>query len=199
MIETALFYFFAAILVVSAIRVVTAKNPVQAALFLILAFFTCSALWLLLEAEFLAIILILVYVGAVMVLFLFVIMMLDINVAELRAGFVKYLPIGIVVGLLVIAEVIAVIIQANITTGIVPKHPQGYSNTEALGRLIYGEYLFAFELAAAVLLVALVAAVVLVLKERKDNSKKQNISKQIRVQAKDRMYLVDLPKGDKDD
>jgi len=189
-----LFYFFAAVLIFSSIRVISSKNPVQSALFLILAFFSCGALWLLIEAEFLAIILVLVYVGAVMVLFLFVVMMIDINTEELHAEFVKYLPIGIVVGCLIVAEIIAVVLMN--TDDIILKpvtHDADYSNTAMLGKLIYGEYLFAFEIAAAVLLVSLVAAVVLVLREPR-KTKRQNISKQIKTQAKDRMYMVDLPR-----
>lgn len=203
MIEKALFYFFAAILVFSALRVVSVRNPVHASLFLILTFFTASALWLLLEAEFLAIVSVLVYVGAVMVLFLFVVMMLNINTEELHAEFVRYLPVGIVVGLVVIAEIVAVLWKANIGSEMpkaAPAHGE-YSNTAELGKLIYGDYLFAFEIAAAVLLVALIAAVALVFRERRD-VKRQDISKQVRVQAKDRMHLVDLErvqKGDSDD
>ena len=201
MIET-LFYFFSAILVFSAIRVITSRSPVQAALFLILSFFSCSALWALLEAEFLAIILVLVYVGAVMVLFLFVVMMLDINIEKMHVSFVKYLPVGIIVGILLIAEVVLVIISSNIEAKDFASKVADYSNTKELGQLLYTEYLFAFELAAIVLLVALVAAVALVLKDKTAKNsimKRQNINRQVRVNSKDRFYLADLPRGEKDD
>lgn len=201
MMDKILFYFFAAVLIFSALRVVSAKNPVHAVLFLIMAFFTSAALWLLLQAEFLSIVLVLVYVGAVMVLFLFVVMMLDINFEEIRNEFAKYLPVGIVVGVVIMAEIVLVIMRTSfIDVKIISEtsHGGGYSNIKELGRLLYTEYLFAFELAALVLLVAIVAAIVLTMRKN-TNILRQNISKQINTQATDRMRLIDLPRdqGDK--
>ncbi len=198
MIDKLLFYFFAAVLIFSALRVVSAKNPVHAVLFLIMAFFTSAALWLLLQAEFLSIVLVLVYVGAVMVLFLFVVMMLDVNFEEVRGEFVRYLPVGIVVGVVIITEIVLVITRASFDGGkeIIKQasHVEGYSNVKELGKLLFTEYLFAFELAALVLLVAIVAAIVLT--TRKSSSiLRQNISKQVNTQAADRLKLIDLAKG----
>jgi len=159
-----LFYVFAAVLVFAAARVITVRNPVYAALFLVLAFFNCAAIWMLLEAEFLAITLVLVYVGAVMVLFLFVVMMLDINVEPLREGFVRYLPVGLLVGVIMLVEMLFLITQRYFLSSDYPPPtpaPEGYSNTQELGRLLYQDYLFQFEVAALILLVAIVAAIAL--------------------------------------
>src|SRR5690606_15781464 len=169
MFEAIVFYVFSAILVFSALRVITARNTVHSALFLVLAFFTCSAIWLLLRAEFLAITLVLVYVGAVMVLFLFVVMMLDINLDHLREGFWKYLPLGALVGIAIAVEMGMLLwvnfagVQSNM-----PDVPADYSNTKALGNVMYTDYVYPFELAAVLLLVAIIAAIALTLRRRKD-------------------------------
>ena len=199
--ETVIFFAFAAILVFAALRVVTARNPVHAALFLVLAFFTSAGLWLQLHAEFLAIVLVLVYVGAVMVLFLFVVMMLDINIARLRAGFWRYLPIGAIVALLLVAEMALILAQGYFGAEGAPAPeplPEGYSNTKELGRLIYTEYVYAFEIAAVVLLVAIVAAIALTLRQRKD-SKYQDPARQINVRREDRVRIVSMPSEPRDD
>jgi NADH-quinone oxidoreductase subunit J len=186
------FYVLSAILLFSGIRVITTRNPVHAALFLVLAFFTAAGIWLLLEAEFLAIALILVYVGAVMVLFLFVVMMLDINLDKLREGFWEYLPMAGFIGLLMIAEMTMVLSEKNLHTGKVMSLPANYSNTAALGKVLYTDYLLPFELAAVVLLVAMIAAIVLTLRERKDN-KSMNPAEQVKVKRSDRLRIVSMP------
>lgn len=188
------FYVFAAILVFAALRVITVRNPVYAAMFLVLAFFTSAAIWMLLEAEFLSITLVLVYVGAVMVLFLFVVMMLDINVAPLREGFVKYLPVGMLVGAIMLVEMVFLITQRYFQSGDYPvpaPAEQGYSNTEALGRLLYSDYLFQFEVAALILLVAIVAAIALTMRRRPD-TKYQRPAEQISVTKGDRLRVVSM-------
>ena len=191
--ETVVFYLFAAILLGSALRVITARNPVHAALYLVLAFFTASAIWLLLRAEFLAITLVLVYVGAVMVLFLFVVMMLDINLERLREGFWRTLPLGLAVGILMAFEMAVVLYDRWQGLARTPKVPAaGYSNTKELGRLIYTEYAYAFELAAVLLLVAIVAAIALTLRRRKD-SRSQDPSEQVKARREDRVRLVSMP------
>ncbi|OFZ84187.1 MAG: NADH:ubiquinone oxidoreductase subunit J [Betaproteobacteria bacterium RBG_16_66_20] len=192
MFETAIFYLFAAILVLAALRVITARNPVHAALFLVLAFFTASAIWLLLRAEFLAITLVVVYVGAVMVLFLFVVMMLDINLERLREGFWQYLPLGAAVGVLMAAEMAAVLVGRWFGLSTPPRAlPAGYSNTKELGRLIYTDYAYAFEIAAVVLLVAIIAAIALTLRGRKD-ARSQDPSQQVRTRRADSVRLVKM-------
>jgi NADH-quinone oxidoreductase subunit J len=192
MFEAAVFYAFGAILLASALVVITARNPVHAALSLVLSFFTASAIWLLLRAEFLAITLVLVYVGAVMVLFLFVVMMLDINLERLREGFWQYLPLGGLVGVLMAAEMAAVLYGRWSGLALPPKGlPAGYSNTKELGRLIYTDYVLAFEVAAVVLLVAIVAAIALTLRQRKD-TKGQDPSEQVRVRRADRVRIVPM-------
>src|SRR5438093_6587871 len=153
MFEFAVFWIFAAILVIAASCVITVRNPVHSALFLVLAFFTAAALWMLLRAEFLAIALVLVYVGAVMVLFLFVVMMLDVNFDNLRKHFRSYIPVGATVGMLVLIEMALVVFGSSIGTDVTPPTPSG-SNTRALGRLIYVDYVYPFEIAAVILLVA---------------------------------------------
>jgi NADH-quinone oxidoreductase subunit J len=193
MFEALVFYVFGFVILVSALYVITARNPVHAALFLVLAFFTSSAIWLLLRAEFLAITLVLVYVGAVMVLFLFVVMMLDINLERLREGFWQYLPLGATVGLLMAAEMAAVLYGRWSGLATPPRGlPPGYSNTKELGRLIYTDYVFAFELAAVVLLVAIIAAIALTLRRRKD-SRSQDPSQQVKTRREDRVRLVSMP------
>jgi NADH-quinone oxidoreductase subunit J len=192
--EAFTFYVFAAILVVSALSVITARNPVHSALFLVLAFFTSAALWMLLQAEFLAITLVLVYVGAVMVLFLFVVMMLDINLDRLREGFWSYLPLGATVGALMVVEMGLVLWHryAGLQSTPPAQAQQGYSNTRALGRLLYTDYVYPFELAAVLLLVAIVAAIALTLRRRKD-TKFQDPAKQVLVRRSERVRLVSMP------
>jgi NADH-quinone oxidoreductase subunit J len=194
--QTLIFYSFSAILIFAALRVITSRNPVHAALFLVLAFFTSAGIWIQLRAEFLAIALVLVYVGAVMVLFLFVVMMLDINLTRLRAGFWSYLPLGALVALLLVAEM-ALLLVANgyFTLDSMPQPPpvpEGYSNTKELGRLIYTEYVYPFEIAAVILLVAIVAAIALTLRKRKD-SKYIDAGRQINVRREDRVRIVSMP------
>ena len=192
--QTVIFYFFAAVLLFAAVRVVTSRNPVHAALFLVLAFFTSAGIWIQLQAEFLAITLVLVYVGAVMVLFLFVVMMLDINIARMRAGFWSYLPLGAVVALLLVAEMSLILAQGYFSLDGTPApaaQPAGYSNTKALGRLLYTEYVYPFEIAAVILLVAMVAAIALTLRRRKD-SKYINPASQINIRREDRVRIVSM-------
>ena len=193
MFEAILFYAFATVLLVAGLCVITARNPVHAALFLVLSFFTAAAIWLLLRAEFLAITLVLVYVGAVMVLFLFVVMMLDINIERMREGFWKNLPLAVVVGGIMMAEMAAVLWGR--TFGVAPQpvpRPADYSNTRELGRLLYTDYAYAFEVAAVILLVAIVAAIALTLRGRKD-TRRQDPSLQIKVRRQDRVRLVSMP------
>ncbi|MDH5536250.1 MAG: NADH-quinone oxidoreductase subunit J [Betaproteobacteria bacterium] len=195
-----IFYFFSGILIFAALRVITARNPVHAALFLVLAFFTSAAIWLQLQAEFLAIVLVLVYVGAVMVLFLFVVMMLDINLARLREGFWSYLPVGAVVALLLVAEMVLVLVSRS--SGLPdapppPPLPAGYSNTKELGRLVYTEYVYPFEVAAVILLVAIVAAIALTLRRRK-GAKYIDPAKQIGVRREDRVRIVSMKAEEKE-
>ena len=192
---TATFYFLATILVLASLRVITARNPVQAALFLVLAFFTASGLWLLLQAEFLAIVLVMVYVGAVMVLFLFVVMMLDINIERIREGFWGYLPLGAAIGALMAVEMAVVLGGRYFWAEAMPTPAPaaaGYSNTKELGRLLFTDYVYPFELASVVLLVAIVAAVMLTMRKRKD-SKYLNPRQQIAVQRNDRIRMVNMP------
>ena len=188
------FYFFSAILVLAALGVVTARNPVHAALYLVLAFFTSAAIWVQLQAEFLAIVLVLVYVGAVMVLFLFVVMMLDINLARLRAGFWSYLPLGGAIAAVLVAEMAFVLEYLSGFAGAPapPPLPEGYSNTKELGRLVYTEYVYPFEIAAVILLVAIVAAIALTLRRRK-LAKYQDPASQVRVRRDERVRLVRMP------
>lgn len=186
------FYVLAAILLFSGIRVITTRNPVHAALFLVLAFFTAAGIWLLLEAEFLAIALILVYVGAVMVLFLFVVMMLDINIDKLREGFWSNLPLALTFGVIMMGEMVMVLSAKNLHSSEAVSAPDGFSNTAALGKVLYTDYLLPFELAAVVLLVAMIAAIVLTLRERKDN-KSMNPAEQVKVKRNDRLRIVSMP------
>ncbi|MCA1938216.1 MAG: NADH-quinone oxidoreductase subunit J [Dechloromonas sp.] len=191
--QTAVFFFLSAILVFAALRVITARNPVYAALHLMLAFFTTGGLWLMLQAEFLAIALIVVYVGAVMVLFLFVVMMLDINIDRIREGFWRYLPLGAVLGLVMVLEMGLVLgskyFQVPISEVVVPV---GVSNTKEIGALLVTDYVFPFELAAVILLVGMIAAVVLTFRGRKA-SKISNPNTQVFVKAKDRVRVLQMP------
>lgn len=188
------FYAFSALLLVSALGVVSARNPVHSALFLVLTFFATSAIWLLLEAEFLAITLVLVYVGAVMVLFLFVVMMLDINVARMREGFMRYTPFGIAIAIILIMQMVLVVgpEQFGLQAFEIPA-PQAadYSNTRTLGRVLYTDYVYAFELAAVILLVAIIAAIALTMR-RRPNTRYQSPGKQMQVLKEDRLRVVKM-------
>jgi NADH-quinone oxidoreductase subunit J len=192
--EKFLFYVFAAILVFAAVMVITRRNPVHSALFLVLAFFNSAGLWMLAEAEFLAIVLVLVYVGAVMVLFLFVVMMLDINIAELRAGFVRNAPLAALIALLMVVELVLVVGPARFGleqfAAPEPK-PAGYSNTEELGLALFTEHLYAFEIAAVILLVGIVAAIGLTMRRRPE-TRYQDPSRQVQVKASDRLRVVKM-------
>jgi NADH-quinone oxidoreductase subunit J len=195
-IVTGLFYLFSAILLFASFRVITARNPVHAALYLVLAFSQAAAIWLLLRAEFLAISLVLVYVGAVMVLFLFVVMMLDIHIDSLRSGFWKHFPLAGLIGALIALEMAAVLMggfRVGEGTKAAAAAPLAadYSNTKELGKLLYTQYLFPLEIAALILLVAIVAAIALTLRERKD-SRHMDPSDQVRVKAADRLQVVKL-------
>ena len=193
MYEAAVFYVFGSVLVLSGLAVVTARNPVHGVLFLVLAFFTASAIWLLLRAEFLAIVLVVVYVGAVMVLFLFVVMMLDINLEKVREGFWKNLPLALVVGGIMVAEMTAVL--AGGYFDLLPRPlalPAEYSNTKALGRVLYTDYAYAFEIAAVILLVAIISAIALTLRRRKD-SRSQDPGAQAKVRRADRVRMISMP------
>ncbi len=188
-----LFFLFATLLVAGALGVITARNPVYSALFLVFSFVNSAAIWLLVEAEFLAIVLVLVYVGAVMVLFLFVVMMLDINLAELKQGFTRFAWLGWITALAVIAEISAVIWGhglggIDVGRGFVSE-PADYSNTLELGRVLYTRYAYPFELAAVLLIVAIVAAIALTLR-RRPGLKVQDVSRQVAVRAEDRLRVV---------
>jgi NADH-quinone oxidoreductase subunit J len=190
-----IFWFFSAVLIFAALRVITARNPVHAALFLVLAFCTAAGLWIQLEAEFLGITLVLVYVGAVMVLFLFVVMMLDINIEKLREGFWSYLPVGATVALLMVAEMALVLTGPWFGLEDAPRpaaSPAGYSNTKELGRLLYTDYVYPFELAAVILLVAIVAAIALTLRRRK-HGKYIDPGEQVQVRRNDRLKIISMP------
>ncbi|RRQ20711.1 NADH-quinone oxidoreductase subunit J [Thiohalobacter thiocyanaticus] len=192
--EKFIFYVFAAILVFAAVRVITVRNPVHAALHLVLAFFTTAGLWLLLEAEFLAITLVLVYVGAVMVLFLFVIMMLDVNVAPLKEGFARYLPVALPVAILMLVEMVLVVGSHYFSDERMPapeRHGADYSNTRELGSVLYTDYVYPFEIAAVILLVAIVAAISLTLRRRPD-TKYLNPADQVKVRREDRVRVIKM-------
>jgi NADH-quinone oxidoreductase subunit J len=191
--ESAIFYVFATLLVFAALRVVSTRNPVHAALWLVLAFFTASGLWLLLGAEFLAIALVLVYVGAVMVLFLFVVMMLDVNFDALRKDFRSYLPVAVTVGVLVLVEMTLLLVNATRGSAAAPAPAAATeSNTRALGRLIYVDYVYPFEIAAVVLLVAIVAAIALTHRRRRA-TRYQDPGEQVKVRSRDRVRIVEMP------
>ena len=190
--QSILFFIFAAILVIAALRVITAHNPVHSALFLVLSFFTAAAIWMLLQAEFLSIVLVLVYVGAVMVLFLFVVMMLDLDLEHLRKGFKQFLPLASLVGAVIVAEMALVLVRGFVGTSspVQALAPEvAANNTKALGTLLYTTYLFSFEVAGLILLVAIIAAVALTLRQRKD-TKTQDIAAQIRTRKEDRVRMV---------
>jgi len=190
-----LFWFFASVLVVSALGVIMVKNPVHAAMLLVLCFFTSANIWLLIEAEFLAVVLVLVYVGAVMVLFLFVVMMLDINVEAVRARVTRYAVAGGIVAGIVVFEIVSVVwtrsMGIDVTNGAQMKAP-GYSNTAELGKMLYTDYVYPFELAAVLLLIAIVAAISLTMRKR-PGLKYQNVAKQVAVRSEDRVRIVKVP------
>ena len=189
------FYAFSLVMLAGAVMVITVRNSVYAALSLVLTFFSASAIWMLLEAEFLAIILIVVYVGAVMVLFLFVVMMLDVDIEPLKEGFARYLPVGIVVAVLMAVELLVLIwSKGKFEAGAYPlpaPNPEGYSNTKAVGEWLFTNYLLAFEVAGVILLVAIIAAVALTLRQR-TGGHRQNPSLQVRVQRDERIRLVKM-------
>ena len=193
--KTGLFYVFAALMLFAAFKVITARNPVHAALYLVLAFFQAAAIWILLKAEFLAITLVLVYVGAVMVLFLFVVMMLDINIDSMRQGFWKHFPLAGTVGAIIALEMSYVLMggfrEPPKAANAVGQIGAQVSNTKELGKVLYSEYIYPLEIAAVILLVAIIAAIALTLRERKD-SKSQNPSEQVRVKRADRVTLVKM-------
>jgi NADH-quinone oxidoreductase subunit J len=195
MIVNVLFYVFGAILVLTALGVITARNPVHCALFLVAAFLNSAVIWLLLDAEFLALTLVVVYVGAVMVLWLFVVMMLDVDVEKLRQGFTRYAPLGALIALIVVAQIGLVVYVRKLglddAAAAVVDRPEGYSNTQELGHLLYTQYLYPFEIAAVILLVAIVAAITLTMRDR-PGQKVQDIGKQVAVRAKDRVRLVKM-------
>ncbi len=194
--EKIIFYLFSALLIMSASMVITVRNPVKAALFLVLSFFACAVVWLLMEAEFLAIVLVLVYVGAVMVLFLFVVMMLDINIERLRAGFISYLPVGIVVALMMAGMLIWIVSGDGSAFNNSVTHNADYSNTRELGRVLYTDFLYSFEIAAVILLVAIIAAISLTLR-RRPNTKHQKIENQIAVKRNERVRMVKMKAEEK--
>ncbi|MGB7905247.1 MAG: NADH-quinone oxidoreductase subunit J [Steroidobacteraceae bacterium] len=195
MIVNVLFYVFGAILVLTALGVITARNPVHCALFLVAAFLNSAVIWLLLDAEFLALTLVVVYVGAVMVLWLFVVMMLDVDVEKLRQGFTRYAPLGALIALVVAAQIGLVVYVRKLgledADAVVVSRPEGYSNTQELGHLLYTQYLYPFEIAAVILLVAIVAAITLTMRDR-PGQKVQDIGKQVAVRAQDRVRIVKM-------
>ncbi len=192
MITTLLFYTFSLILVLSALGVIASRNLVHSALFLVLAFVQSAMLWLLIEVEFLAVVLVLVYVGAVMVLFLFVVMMLDVQSESLKDDFNRYLPMGLLLSSVIVIEIVHVVWfrSRDVISVLLPQSkPESYSNTQALGGLLYTEHVYAFELAGVILLLAIVAAISLTMR-RRPGLKVQNISKQVQVKREDRVRLV---------
>ena len=199
-VKTGFFYLFSLVMLFAAFRVITARNPVHAVLFLMLTFSQAAGIWLLLKAEFLAITLVLVYLGAVMVLFLFVVMMLDIHIDTLRQGFWRHFPLALAIGALISLEM-AVVLFGGFRAGDAPVVPETvtnaagqvvqYSNSQALGTVLYTEYLYPLEIAAVILLVAMITAIALTLRERKD-TKKVDPSRQVRVRASDRLEVVKL-------
>lgn len=193
-IQLLIFSFFSAVLLFAAVMVIFSRHPVRGVLFLVLAFVASSALWMILESEFLSLVLVFVYVGAVMTLFLFVVMMLNIDLAPLREGYVRYLPLGLLVTAVVVGLILYVIDPRHFPMGVqaVPiTHPADYSNVKELGSVLYTQYFYPFEIASALLLVAIVAAISLAFRGRR-NSKSQIISEQISIRKRDRFYVVNL-------
>ena len=198
--ETLMFYLLSALTLFAALRVITSRNPVHAALFLVLTFFSTAGIWMLLEAEFLALTLVLVYVGAVMVLFLLVVMMLDVDLEQLREGFWRWFPFGVALAAIMVFQMFMVLgnRQTAETGSTLAKHAANYSNTKELGRVLYTDYVYPFELAAVVLLVAIVAAIALTLRRRK-GVKSQDVAKQVSVRREDRIRIVSVPSEKKQD
>jgi NADH-quinone oxidoreductase subunit J len=198
MLSALFFYLFATICVGAALMVIVAKNPVHAVLFLILAFFNAAGLFVLLGAEFLAMILVVVYVGAVMVLFLFVVMMLDVDFAALKAGFIKYLPVGAVVGLLLLVELVLIVgawvTAPELISQAPTPPPSDITNTEAIGLILYTRYVYLFEAAGLILLVAMIGAIVLTLHHKRD-VRRQSVSAQVRRTREESVELVDVESG----
>jgi NADH-quinone oxidoreductase subunit J len=193
--EAIIFYAFGGLMLAAAIGVISVRNPVHAVLLLVLTFFTSACLWLLAEAEFLAVVLVLVYVGAVMVLFLFVVMMLDIRTEPLREGFIRYLPVGIFVAALMAVQMLTVLSVKGVFDLDAPPEPAaaaGMNNTEWLGRALFGEYLYPFEIAGVILTVAIIAAIALTLRQR-DNVRKQDPGRQVKVRKADRLRVLKMP------
>ena len=194
-VQELIFYAFSLVLVFAAVAVISARNPVYSVLFLVLAFFSAAAIWLLLEAEFLAIILVVVYVGAVMVLFLFVVMMLDINLVPFKEGFIRYLPVAVLVAFIMAVELLMVLwAKGRFGTEMFPlpePNPVGYSNTRELGELLYSNYLLPFEVAGIILLVAMIAAVALTLRTR-PGIKTQDVGAQVRTRRDESVRLVKM-------
>jgi NADH-quinone oxidoreductase subunit J len=193
MTSVVIFYIFSAVLLLASLATITAKNPVHAALYLMLSFFSGAMLWMLMKAEFLAVSLVLVYVGAVMVLFLFVVMMLDINFEELRKGFWKHVPLAVIVAVIMVFEMITILTHkaADLAGAHMPEPAAGYNNARVLGNLIYTQYFLPFQLAAALLLVGMIAAIALTLRKRK-NTKYINPASQIAVKRDDRVRIVKM-------
>jgi len=195
MLVTILFYAYSAVLIGAALGVILSRNPVHSVLFLVLCFFNAAVLWLLIEAEFLAIVLVLVYVGAVMVLFLFVVMMLDINIEQLREGFARHAPLGALIALIVIVELYYVLWVRRLgidVAGDTAPLPENYSNTAQIGAVLYTEYVYPFQLAAVVLLIAIVAAITLTMR-RRPGQKVQDIRRQVSVRPEDCVRIVQMP------
>ena len=200
LVHNIIFYAFAAILLISAVMVITSNNPVRAVLFLVLAFVSSSVLWILIEAEFLALVMIFVYVGAVMTLFLFVVMMINVDLSKLKEGFVRYLPLGILTMVVLVVLMMYVISPSHfgIIKNVIPvDHLADYSNTKELGAVLYTRYVYAFEIASVLLLVSIIAAISLAFRGRRADSKSQKIAEQIAVRPKDRVTLVDLKSSEK--
>jgi len=197
-IHQVIFYCFSAVLIGAAIMVITARNPVHAILFLVLAFFATSVLWMLLQAEFLSLLLIFVYVGAVMTLFLFVVMMLNIDLEKMRVKFVRYLPYGFTVMVLLVGTILLVIGPQHLKeASMLPVHyPADYSNTKAMGTLLFTHYLYPFEIAAVLLLVAIISAIALAFHGRKPGTKTQNIQTQLKANKRDRLRIIDIKAED---
>ena len=189
-----IFYIFAIILLAAAVMVIVSRNPVRAVLFLVLAFFASAVLWMMMQAEFLALLLIFVYVGAVMTLFLFVVMMLNIDLTKMREKFVRFLPLGIIVMLILIATMVVVVSPRHlgITADRLPRVPADFSNVKAMGALLYTNYLYPFEIASVILLVAIIAAITLAFHGRKSNTKTQRIMKQLAAKKQDRLRVVKM-------
>ena len=200
-VEQITFWLFSAVLIAAALRVITASNPMHSVLFLVLCFFSAAGIWLLLEAEFLGILLVLVYVGAVMVLFLFVVMMLDINLEPLREGFVRYLPLGALIGVVMVAQLALILGPEYFGEehyAMPERAPADYSNTEELGKALYTDYLYQFEIAAVILLVAIIAAISLTLRKRPETTKYQTPGNQVRVGKSDRLRIVSMDSEEKE-